>query len=158
MVGGEWGRQDDPSWTVRSEGDWAYQPQRYIWSRRSDFDQKLKVFNDDGETAEVVSPQTIDEWEDFLDDLGSKNMTSLLLEGGGELAASALQAGVVDEVQFFIATKILGGRDSRTVVAGENPMSVEKALVLQNRTIRHVGNDLLVQGFLSEIYKGYSES
>jgi riboflavin biosynthesis pyrimidine reductase len=49
----------------------------------------------------------------LLKKLGAENMTSLLVEGGGEVNASFLLGGLAQRVAFFYAPKILGGRDSR---------------------------------------------
>ena len=152
MVGGETIRQDDSSLRVTLE-KWD-QPQRYIWSSKSDFSEKLKALkNDDGKSAIITKPQTAPEWNSLLTDMGKSEITCLLLEGGGELASNALQAGIVDKVSFFIAPKILGGRDSRTPVGGFSPSSLNEALELQNVSYSTYGKDLLIQGFLSEIWK-----
>ena len=55
----------------------------------------------------------------LLKKLGSENVTSLLVEGGGEVNASFLLGGFAQRVAFFYAPKILGGRDSLKAVAGE---------------------------------------
>ena len=55
----------------------------------------------------------------LLRKLGAENVTSLLVEGGGEVNASFLLGGFAQRVAFFYAPKILGGRDSRKAVAGE---------------------------------------
>ena len=152
MVGGETIRQDDSSLRVTLE-KWD-QPQRYIWSSKSDFSEKLKALkNDDGKSAIITKPQTTSEWNSLLTDMGKSEITCLLLEGGGELASNALQAGIVDKVSFFIAPKILGGRDSRTPVGGFSPSSLNEALELQNVLYSTYGKDLLIRGFLSEIWK-----
>ena len=55
----------------------------------------------------------------LLKKLGVENVTSLLVEGGGEVNASFLLGGLAQRVVFFYAPKILGGRDSKKAVAGE---------------------------------------
>ena len=60
-----------------------------------------------------------------LKKLGSENVTSLLVEGGGEVNASFLLGGLAQRVAFFYAPKILGGRDSRKAVAGEGAKSLD---------------------------------
>ena len=55
----------------------------------------------------------------FLKRLGAENVTSLLVEGGGEVNASFLLGGFARRVMFFYAPKILGGRGSRKAVAGD---------------------------------------
>jgi diaminohydroxyphosphoribosylaminopyrimidine deaminase/5-amino-6-(5-phosphoribosylamino)uracil reductase len=49
----------------------------------------------------------------LLKKLGSQDVTSLLVEGGGEVNASFLWQGLAQRVAFFYAPKILGGRESR---------------------------------------------
>ena len=53
----------------------------------------------------------------LLKKLGAENVTSLLVEGGGEVNASFLLGGFAQRVAFFYAPKILGGRDARKGVA-----------------------------------------
>jgi len=77
--------------------------------------------------------------------LGAENVTSLLVEGGGEVNASFLLGGWAQRVAFFYAPKILGGRDARKGVAGAGV--TQRADVLQLREIqwRRLGVDLLLQ-------------
>ena len=62
----------------------------------------------------------------LLKKLGSENVTSLLVEGGGEVNASFLLGGFAQRVAFFYAPKILGGRDSRKGVAGDGAKSLTR--------------------------------
>ena len=54
---------------------------------------------------------------------------SVLIEGGGTTHASAFEAGIVDKVMFFVAPKIMGGRDAITAIEGEG---VDRMAVLFN--------------------------
>ena len=85
-------------------------------------------------------------WEKFLVGLGKRDMIDLLIEGGGELAASALAARAVDRVEFHIAGKILGGRDSRPAVGGASPESLASALELRNLEVKRLGEDVMIAG------------
>ena len=152
MVGGETIRQDNSSLTVQ-RNPWT-QPQRYIWSSQQNWDQNLKVFQDeDHKKARLCKPINALSWEKLLKEMGSNETTCLLLEGGGELAANALNAGVVDQVSFFIAPKILTGKNSRPVTAGPSPTSLNEALNLQNIQTKNFGNDILIEGYLSDIWQ-----
>ena len=86
------------------------------------------------------------EWLELLTELGKNNITALLLEGGGELAGKALQAKIVDEVEFHIAPKLLCGRASRSVVGGENPQKLAEAMDLDDLQVKRVGCDLIISG------------
>jgi diaminohydroxyphosphoribosylaminopyrimidine deaminase/5-amino-6-(5-phosphoribosylamino)uracil reductase len=76
--------------------------------------------------------------------LGRENVTSLLVEGGGEVNASFLEQGLAHRVAFFYAPKILGGRDALRAVAGEGARSLREALRLQDVQWRRVGEDLML--------------
>jgi diaminohydroxyphosphoribosylaminopyrimidine deaminase/5-amino-6-(5-phosphoribosylamino)uracil reductase len=80
----------------------------------------------------------------LLKKLGAENVTSLLVEGGGEVNASFLLGGFAQRVAFFYAPKILGGRDSRKAVAGEGAKSLADALQLQDVEWKRLGPDLLL--------------
>jgi diaminohydroxyphosphoribosylaminopyrimidine deaminase/5-amino-6-(5-phosphoribosylamino)uracil reductase len=80
----------------------------------------------------------------LLKRLGAENVTSLLVEGGGEVNASFLTGGLAQRVVFFYAPKILGGRDSRRAVAGEGAAALADVLKLTDVEWRKLGADLLL--------------
>ena len=77
--------------------------------------------------------------------LGAAEVTSLLVEGGGEVHADFLRRGLVQGVAFFYAPKILGGRDARKAVAGPGARGWPGILPLTDVTWRRVGRDLLLR-------------
>lgn len=79
--------------------------------------------------------------------LGKKGITSLLIEGGGEIIASAFSSRIVDKVLFFISPKIIGGRDAPTPVEGEGIREMAQALPFRSLTTRWFANDLLIEGY-----------
>jgi diaminohydroxyphosphoribosylaminopyrimidine deaminase/5-amino-6-(5-phosphoribosylamino)uracil reductase len=80
----------------------------------------------------------------LLKKLGAENVTSLLVEGGGEVNASFLLGGFAQRAAFFYAPKILGGRDSRKAVAGEGAKSLNEIIQLREVEWRGLGEDLLL--------------
>jgi diaminohydroxyphosphoribosylaminopyrimidine deaminase/5-amino-6-(5-phosphoribosylamino)uracil reductase len=80
----------------------------------------------------------------LLKKLGAENVTSLLVEGGGEVNASFLLGGLAQRVAFFYAPKILGGRDSRKAVAGEGARSLAEVIRLRDVEWKRLGPDLLL--------------
>ncbi len=80
----------------------------------------------------------------LLKKLGEENVTSLLVEGGGEVNASFLLASHAQRVAFFYAPKILGGHDSRKAVAGEGAKSLSEMIQLHDVEWRKLGPDLLL--------------
>jgi diaminohydroxyphosphoribosylaminopyrimidine deaminase/5-amino-6-(5-phosphoribosylamino)uracil reductase len=80
----------------------------------------------------------------LLKKLGAENVTSLLVEGGGEVNASFLFDGLAQRVEFFYAPKILGGRASRKGVAGEGAKSLGEVIQLRDIEWKRLGPDLLL--------------
>lgn len=78
--------------------------------------------------------------------LGKMGIMSLLIEGGGEVIASALEGGLVDKVVFFISPKIFGGRAAPTVVEGEGARRVADAIRLSRLSVKRFGDDLMIEG------------
>jgi len=76
--------------------------------------------------------------------LGAEKVTSLLVEGGGEVNASFLLGGFAQRVVFFYAPKILGGRDARKGVAGDGVKSLSEVIQLREIGWRRLGSDLLL--------------
>lgn len=77
--------------------------------------------------------------------LGSEKIDSILLEGGGILNWSALQAGIVNRVQAYIAPKLLGGSNGKTPVAGPGVPSPEDGFLLTNTVVTYLGEDILIE-------------
>jgi diaminohydroxyphosphoribosylaminopyrimidine deaminase/5-amino-6-(5-phosphoribosylamino)uracil reductase len=84
-----------------------------------------------------------------MDALGAAGITSILLEGGGRLIASALAAKVVDKVNLFYAPKLLGGNDGVPMCAGSGPEKMADALTLSRVRVATFGPDVMVEGYLS---------
>lgn len=80
----------------------------------------------------------------LLNELGRENVTSLLVEGGGEVNASFLLGGLAHRVAFFYAPKILGGRDARKAVAGKGARSLAQALSLRDVEWKNIDGDLMM--------------
>jgi diaminohydroxyphosphoribosylaminopyrimidine deaminase / 5-amino-6-(5-phosphoribosylamino)uracil reductase len=80
----------------------------------------------------------------LLKRLGSENVTSLLIEGGGEVNGSFLLQGLAQRVAFFYAPMILGGRDSRRAVGGPGARTLAESLRLADLQWRRLGPDWLL--------------
>ncbi len=83
----------------------------------------------------------------LFEQLAELGLTNLLMEGGGQLAASALSAGVVDKILVFIAPLIVGGEEARTAVEGLGIASMADALRIDGIRVRNVGCDILIEGY-----------
>ncbi len=141
MVGGNTLRQDHPRLTIHDCSDEMRQPLKVIASHHLSESDLTEYFST-GRQPLLCRVDTREEWDDLLLNLGKMGVDFLMLEGGGELAASALFNRVVDEVEFHIAPKILGGRNSIPVVGGANPDSLSEALQLEKIETLKLGNDL----------------
>ena len=81
--------------------------------------------------------------------LGLEGVTSLLVEGGGEVNAAFLLGGFAHRVAFFYAPLVLGGRDARRGVAGDGAKSLAQALRLTAPEWRRFGPDLFLTARVS---------
>jgi diaminohydroxyphosphoribosylaminopyrimidine deaminase/5-amino-6-(5-phosphoribosylamino)uracil reductase len=146
IVGGETARNDHPSLNVRSDDDWECQPKRFVATTNLSNEELVEIMPGRPEPI-AINLKGEKQWKQFLEKLGKDSVTSLLIEGGGEFAASALEYGVVDKIEFHIAPKILGGRDSRSVIGGNNPISLDNALQLSDVITEQLGCDFLISGY-----------
>lgn len=87
--------------------------------------------------------------QELVKRLGKRGIDSILLEGGGTLNESALRAGVVQEVNAFVAPKIFGGK-ARSPVEGTGVESPQEALQMEMKQVRQVGKDLLITYRISD--------
>ncbi len=85
----------------------------------------------------------------LLDALGERQVTCLLVEGGGTLLASFFEQRLVDTVLAFIAPLIVGGRQAPTPVAGQGVARLSQALQLEKTRVERVGADVLISGYVT---------
>ncbi len=78
--------------------------------------------------------------------LAQRGALSVLLEGGGEAAASFWEAGLVDRALFFVAPKVLGGREAKTPVEGAGRALMRDAIGLDGLRVRRFGQDIALEG------------
>ena len=83
--------------------------------------------------------------EDLLKKLGKMGMIRVLVEGGGGLVAGLIEKKLVDEFLFFIAPKIIGGKDAVTSVEGAGIRQMNQALILNKMKIRKFRKDILIE-------------
>ena len=84
----------------------------------------------------------------LLEKLAEREITSVLVEGGGTLHFSLLELGLVDKVFAFIAPKIIGGQNSKTAVEGKGFEKLSDAVNLKNLTAEKIGDDILICGYV----------
>lgn len=75
----------------------------------------------------------------------NEHIDSILLEGGSELAYSALESGIVNKIQVYIAPKIFGGALAKTAVGGAGIDLPSDAFMLSSPVIKTIGNDILIE-------------
>jgi len=85
---------------------------------------------------------------ELMGELGRRQMTNVLMEGGGELFASAVREGLVDKVLAFVAPRLIGGRDAPTPLEGDGVALIEQAIETRDWSVRRVGDDLLIEAWL----------
>ena len=168
MVGSRTVVFDDPSLTTRLERGKIKDPIRIILDAGNYLDATARVFHNDSDAPTWVAVpigSTFDGADETLHvppgengldmrwlmrELGTRQVTSVLIEGGGTTLASAFEAGIVDKVLFFIAPKIVGGRDAITAVEGEGVLRMADALLLERMRSRPVGEDILIEAYVKK--------
>lgn len=86
----------------------------------------------------------VDLWN-LMERLGQEKIDSVLLEGGGTLNWSALESGIIQKVQTYIAPKLFGGQLAKTPIEGTGFPSPADSVLLKNSTITQLGEDFLIE-------------
>ncbi len=82
-----------------------------------------------------------------LSALAERQVTSLIVEGGATVAASFIEQRLIDKATFFIAPKIIGGREAVSAIGGEGFARLSDVVELENLVVRQLGDDLEVTGY-----------
>jgi diaminohydroxyphosphoribosylaminopyrimidine deaminase / 5-amino-6-(5-phosphoribosylamino)uracil reductase len=83
-----------------------------------------------------------------LKQLARMGVNRLLIEGGSELAASALRSGVVNRLHLYIAPRLLGGIDAKGIIGGPSPRNLARTISVSHLSAKKIGSDLLIEGAL----------
>lgn len=146
LIGAETLRQDDPNLTLRGSHipPQKQQPWRVIVSRSENFPSDANVFTDEHKERTLVlrGPK---KFGDILRELAAKNITTVLLEGGGNIMGQAFAARAVDEVCWYIAPRICGG--GVMAVGGKGYLEKAATVALQNIHYASIGDNLCVTGY-----------
>jgi diaminohydroxyphosphoribosylaminopyrimidine deaminase/5-amino-6-(5-phosphoribosylamino)uracil reductase len=167
---------DDPHLTARFSsgrgGKTVHQPLRVVVDSRGSIPVSANVFREPGKTLIAVaqSPDAVKlktlnglgvevfevgadhgrvDLVRLLKLLGERQVTHVLVEGGGRLMGSLFDAQLVDKVMVFIAPIIIGGDGARSAIGGQGVEKVADALRLENLRWERFGNDMLATGYVA---------
>lgn len=84
----------------------------------------------------------------ILLDLGRREISSLLVEGGGSLATSFLERKLADKIFLTISPKLIGGTNAVAFYAGQGAERLENALRLKRFSTFGLGEDIIAEGYL----------
>ena len=140
LVGAETARADDPRLTVRARSV-TRQPWRVILTRSGRLPASLNLLADRlADRTLVFRNQPL---ADVLRSLGEKEITSVMIEGGGDVLGQALDQRLVHEVHLYFAPWISGGQT--LAFAGEGAGCTKEALRLGAPEFETIGPDLLLR-------------
>ena len=100
--------------------------------------------------SQVVNVNSVDgmlDLDEVLAEIGRRQLTSLIVEGGSEVAGSFVERRLVDKATFFIAPRIIGGRDAVAGIGGIGFEDLSEALELQELEVTARGNDWEFTGY-----------
>ncbi|EKD10990.1 bifunctional diaminohydroxyphosphoribosylaminopyrimidine deaminase/5-amino-6-(5-phosphoribosylamino)uracil reductase RibD [Limnospira platensis] len=172
IVGGNTVRRDNPHLTTHGQGE--PNPLRVVMSRSLDLPSSARLW-DTSEAATIVFTE-VGSRPDFQEHLRKKGVEvlefapltpakvmsyfyerqflSVLWECGGRLASEAITQGCVHKILAFIAPKIIGGQAAPSPVGNLGFSQMTEALSLEAVSLRAIGSDYLIEGYLSNGWSG----
>lgn len=146
MIGAETLRQDDPNLTLRGPNipPQKQQPWRVIVSRSGNLPANANLFTDEHQDRTIVV-RGGKKFREVLKELAEKGITSVLIEGGGNLMGQAFAARAVDEICWYIAPRICGGGVNS--VGNRNFSPNVPSVALKDTRYASIGDNLCVTGY-----------
>ena len=112
---------------------------------------RMQVLQDRGIEVFVLSGRDrAEQVGQLLDELGRRQMTNLLVEGGSSLLGTFFDLSAIDEVHVFLAPKLVGGQAAPTPIAGQGLAMMNDAIELADVEIDMLDNDVHVHGYIRE--------
>ena len=87
------------------------------------------------------------DWDKILTESYKKGFQSIMIEGGTTLFSSAIEAGIVDQLLLFMAPKLMGEEDAKSVFEFSSISSLKEVYNLKNLSIDKLGSDIMISGF-----------
>ena len=171
MVGVNTIIEDDPQLTLRQGGASSErQPLRIVVDSRGRTPPNARVLREPGQTLLAVADieesrhRALEEagaellltaasrsggidLQALLQALGAREVTGILVEGGGKLLGSLFDLGCVDKVLAFVSSTIIGGAKAPSPVGGRGALDMREALRLNGVSVETVGPDVLISGY-----------
>jgi len=112
--------------------------------------KKAKIERKGARVVESPLKDGLIDLDRLMDQLGALELTSLLIEGGSRVIASALTAGIVDKIFFFYAPKILGGDDGVPICQGPGPALMDHSIPVKDIRVKRFDNDVMIEGYIDK--------
>jgi diaminohydroxyphosphoribosylaminopyrimidine deaminase / 5-amino-6-(5-phosphoribosylamino)uracil reductase len=142
LVGAETVRVDNPRLTVRG-ARWARQPRRVVLTRSGKLPRSAHLFLDQAAARTLIYKRKT--LSTVLKDLGKRGITSVLIEGGGDVLGQALDARLIDKVQLYLGPVLSGG----PVIAfpGRGADNTANAVRLRRVSYQRIGQSVCITGY-----------
>ncbi|HEV2096358.1 MAG TPA: bifunctional diaminohydroxyphosphoribosylaminopyrimidine deaminase/5-amino-6-(5-phosphoribosylamino)uracil reductase RibD [Chthoniobacterales bacterium] len=142
LVGASTIRADNPRLTARGVRG-ARQPWRIVLTRGGRLPQKARIFNDRfAARTRVIGKGTL---RKVFAELGRNEITSVLIEGGGDVLSQALDARLIDKVQIYLGPLLTGG--PVLAFGGRGAGGTSEAAFLRGVSYERIGQDVCVSGY-----------
>lgn len=142
LVGAETIRSDNPQLTVRGVSN-PVQPLRVVVTRSGKLPRRAHIFTDRfADKTLVYRGKSLNY---VLRDLGKRNVTCVLIEGGGNILGQALDGGHVDKVHVYVGSMFTGG--PVIAFAGRGTNAPRNAPYLEQIQYYRVQRDLFIHGY-----------
>lgn len=143
LVGAETIRRDNPQLTVRG-AERGRQPLRVVLTRTGRLPRDASIFTDRyRDRTLVLSGASLRE---VLVQLGKRDITSVLIEGGGEVLSAALDQRLVDKVALYVAPILTGG--PTIAFGGRGAGTTAEGARLERLQYEQLGPDLYISGYV----------
>jgi len=175
LVGIDTVKADNPSLTTRLNSEPGKDPVRIILDTHLSISAEAKVLRLDSDSDTVlVAGKKVDpkkraaiekkgvrvmeaplsnsriDMVTLVEQLGAMDITSVLIEGGGRVIASALKSGIVDKIALFYAPKIMGGDDGIPICRGDGPAAMKDCIQINDISVQRFGDDVMIEGYVEK--------
>ena len=150
LVGADTVRMDNPRLTVRGVRRARRQPWRVVLTRSGNLPRPAHLFSDRFASRTLIYRDK--SLAAVLKNLGKRGVTSVLIEGGGEVLGQALDARLIDKVQLYLGPILSGG----PVMAfpGRGAESTANAMRLRCVSYQRIGRTVCITGYPEVVAHG----
>ncbi len=159
LVGAETIRKDNPNLNVRKNNKVIKELKKIVLTNSFNLDESFNIFKKADNLYFLTQSNKIPKkffkyniikyknFKEIPDLLYKNNIYNILVEGGSKISYFFIKANIIDKFYFFYSNKVMGGKDSISMINGSDFFSLKEPYTIDIKYLKKLDNNFLIIGY-----------